>query len=140
MVSPMNKRYEVVFSPYEPFLKLIFPEGTWESLPFEIRLWRPWRGGAHSTESALTSLQRQEIAQRGYSIGHAAFLVEPMTVQPRASTVKAGNTHAMSPVETQGLVSDGDHAVLEGMPRSIQELAEAAEHQGPQCGNTRMRY
>jgi hypothetical protein len=61
---------------------MIIPEGTWDSLPFEIRLWRPWRGGTRCTESALTNLQRQEIAKRGYSIGHAAFLGEPTSGQP----------------------------------------------------------
>jgi hypothetical protein len=43
VVGTMNKRYEVVSAPYEPALKLIILEGTWEILPFEIRLWRPWR-------------------------------------------------------------------------------------------------
>jgi hypothetical protein len=133
----MNKRYEVVSSSCEPSLKLIFLEGMWESLPFEIRLWRPWRGGTHCNESVLTSLQRKEIAQRGYSIGHAAFLSEPITSQPGTPIAKAGNSNPMPPVEAQRLASDSDRAILKGMRRSIQELAKAAEHSRSHCRNTR---
>jgi hypothetical protein len=128
MVRPMNKRYEAVSSPCELSLKLIFLEGTWESLPFEIRLWRPWRGGILCTESALTSLQRREIVQRGYSIGHAAFLGEPISNQPGAPIAKAGNTHPTPSIAAQRLASDSDRAMLKGMRRSIQELAKAVEH------------
>jgi hypothetical protein len=128
MVRPMNKRYEVVSSPCEPSLKLIFLEGTWESLPFEIRLWRPWRGGTLCTEAALTSQQRHEIVQRGYSIGHATLLGEPISNQPGAPIPKAGNTHPVPPIEAQRLASDSDRTILKGMRRSIQELAKAAEH------------
>ena len=36
----MAKRYEIVRSSDDPPLVLIFPEGSWESLPFEVR--RQW--------------------------------------------------------------------------------------------------
>jgi hypothetical protein len=128
MVRPMNKRYEVVSSPCEPSLKLILLEGTWESLPFEIRLRRPWRGGTLCTDATLTSQQCQEIVKQGYSIGHAAFPGELISNQPGVSIAKAGNTHPTPPIETPRLASDSDRAILKEMRRSIQQLAKAAEH------------
>jgi hypothetical protein len=47
---------------------LIFLEGSWESLPFEIRLSCPWYGGEFCGGGSLTATQRFEIATQGYSI------------------------------------------------------------------------
>jgi hypothetical protein len=138
MVTPMNKRYEVVSSPCEPALKLILLEGTWESLPFEIRLWRPWRGAILCADSALTSMQREEIAQRGYSIGHAvvgelirnqsgASIARAGSTRPVTPIADVGSTRPMPPIEVQGLASDSDRAFLKRMRRSIQELAKTIE-------------
>jgi hypothetical protein len=123
----MNKRYEVVSVPYEPALKLILLEGMWESLPFEIRLWHPWRDTTLCAEAALTGLQREEIAQRGYSIGHATFLGELINNQSGAPVANAGSTRRMTPIEVQPLASADDRAILRGMRRSILELANAKE-------------
>jgi CheY-like chemotaxis protein len=124
----MNGRYEVVFSPNEPALKLIFLEGTWESLPFEIRLSRPWRGGTLCTDATLTSLQRQEIAQRGYSIGHANVLGELISNQSGTPTTAADSTRPVRPIEVSSLASADDHrATLKRMRRSLQELNKAIE-------------
>jgi hypothetical protein len=132
----MNRRYEVVSSPHEPALKLILLEGTWESLPFEIRLWCPWRGATLCADSALTSLQRGEVTKRGYSIGHATFLGELISNQSGASIANAGSTRPMTPIvdlgstrrmlpiKVQGLASA---SVLKRMQRSIQELAKTIE-------------
>jgi hypothetical protein len=38
----MTDRYEIVRSSDDPPLMLIFFEGSWEGLPFEIRLLRRW--------------------------------------------------------------------------------------------------
>jgi hypothetical protein len=127
VVGTMNKRYEVVSAPGEPAPKLILLEGTWESLPFEIRLSRPWRQTTLCAEAALTGLQREEIAQRGYSIGHATFMGELISNQSGVPIANAGSTRPMTPIEVQPLASADDRAILKGMRRSIQELANAKE-------------
>ncbi len=66
----MTKRYETTRSLDEPRLMLISPEGTWESLPFEIRLLRRWYGMEICDRSNLTAAQRFEIEMHGYSIAH----------------------------------------------------------------------
>ena len=60
--------YEIARSSNEPPLVLIFPEGTWEGLPFEIRLLRPWHGSEYCDRASLTAQQRLEIAWQGYSV------------------------------------------------------------------------
>ena len=65
---PMTKRYEITHVPGEASLRLIFPEGAWESLPFEIRLLRPWQGSEFCDRTSLTAQQHLEIAWRGYSV------------------------------------------------------------------------
>ena len=62
----MTKRYEMTRSRGEAPVKLIFVEGTWESLPFEVRLSRPWYGGEICGRTSISTQQRSEIARRGY--------------------------------------------------------------------------
>jgi hypothetical protein len=64
----MTECYETTRSRGEAPLKLIFPEGTWDSLPFEVRLSRPWYGGEVCGRTGITTHQRSEIASRGYCI------------------------------------------------------------------------
>jgi hypothetical protein len=64
----MAKRYEIVRSSDDPPLMLIFLEGSWESLPFEIRLLRPWYESEFCDRHSLTANQRLDIATQGYCI------------------------------------------------------------------------
>jgi hypothetical protein len=124
----MNERYEVVFSPNEPALKLILLEGTWETLPFEIRLWRPWRGCTLCAGAAVTGLQRQEIAQRGFSIGHGTFIGELVSSPSWAPIANVGSIRLMPPIEVRCLASASDNrSVLIRMQRSLQELTKVIE-------------
>ena len=50
---------------------LIFVEGTWDILPFEVRLLRPWYGGEICGRTGITTHQCSEIARRGYCIAAA---------------------------------------------------------------------
>jgi hypothetical protein len=72
----MIKRYEIAYSSDEPRLMLILPQGAWESLPFEIRLLRPWRGCDFCNHAGLTVPQRAEILLQGYSIVLARSAVQ----------------------------------------------------------------
>ena len=58
-------------------VKLIFVAGTWESLPFEVRLSRPWYGGEVCGHTGITTHQRSEIARRGYCIA----VVQPFELE-----------------------------------------------------------
>jgi hypothetical protein len=69
------KRYEIVRASDAPDLMLILPEGSWQSLPFEIRLLYPWHESECSDGGWLTSMQRSEIAAQGYRILSAANAV-----------------------------------------------------------------
>ena len=64
----MTERYETTRSRGDAPLKLIFAEGTWDSLPFEARLSRPWYGGEVCGRTGITTHQRSDIARRGYCI------------------------------------------------------------------------
>lgn len=56
---------------------LIFPEGAWDILPFEVRLLRPWYGSEVCGQTGITMHQCSEIARRGYCIAAAQlFKVE----------------------------------------------------------------
>ena len=67
----MTERYESTRSRGGASLMLIFPEGAWESLPFEIRLLHPWHGSEFLDRTSLTARQCLDIAGRGYSIADA---------------------------------------------------------------------
>ena len=64
----MTKCYETAYSYDEPRLMLIAPKGSWENLPFEIRLLRRWHGREFCDRGCLTPVQRLEIAVLGYSV------------------------------------------------------------------------
>ena len=67
----MTECYESTRSRGAASLILIFPEGTWESLPFEIRLLHPWHGSEFLDRTSLTARQCFDIAGRGYSLADA---------------------------------------------------------------------
>jgi hypothetical protein len=64
----MTKRYEIARSSDDPPLMLIFFEGSWEDLPFEIRLLRPWYESEFCDRDSLTASQRLDIDTQGYCI------------------------------------------------------------------------
>jgi hypothetical protein len=85
----MAKRYEIARSSSEPPLMLIFPEGSWESLPFEIRLLCPWHESEFRDGGRLTARQRSEIAARGYSIENAVDTAKTTTApSPRINDMR----------------------------------------------------
>jgi hypothetical protein len=49
-------------------MMLIFLEGSWDDLPFEIRLLRPWYASEFCDRHSLTASQRLDIATQGYCI------------------------------------------------------------------------
>jgi hypothetical protein len=62
---PMS-RYEYARSAREKSLLLIFPEGTFERLPFEIRLAAPWAGQGYGDINGLKPADRWHFHQLGY--------------------------------------------------------------------------
>lgn len=87
----MTKRYEIVRSSDNPSLMLIFLEGSWESLPFEIRLLRPWYKSEFCNRSSLTAAQRLDIATQGYCIADRGLHHEKAAPDP---TESEGGSHS----------------------------------------------
>lgn len=65
---PMITRYESTQSPGADPMTLIFPEGAFESLPFEIRLMGPWFGCSYGEIAALKPAYRGELLRQGYAV------------------------------------------------------------------------
>jgi hypothetical protein len=71
----MTTRYESTQTPGDEPMTLIFQEGAFESLPFEIRLMGPWFGCSYGDISTLKPVQRGELLRQGYVVlRHAASL------------------------------------------------------------------
>ena len=64
----MTARYESTYLNGAEPMTLIFPEGTYEALPFEIRLLGPWSGCGFGEMASLKPAQRAEIFRQGYTI------------------------------------------------------------------------
>ena len=64
----MTRRYEATYTFGDEPMTLIFPEGTFEALPYEIRLLGPWFGASFIDISGLKSAQRLELMLQGYTI------------------------------------------------------------------------
>lgn len=64
----MTTRYEAARLAGDGQMTLIFPEGTYEALPFEVRLLGPWSGCAFGDMTSLKPAQRAEIGRQGYTI------------------------------------------------------------------------
>jgi hypothetical protein len=64
----MKRRYEITRTIGEEPMTLIFPEGTFEALPFEVRLLGVWTGCSYCSMESLKPGQRGEIEREGYII------------------------------------------------------------------------
>lgn len=64
----MTKRYESASVAGDEPMTLIFPEGTFENLPFEVRLMGPWTGCTFGDMASLKPACRADIHRQGYSI------------------------------------------------------------------------
>jgi hypothetical protein len=93
----MTERYETSQSRGEAPLKLIFPEGMWDSLPFEVRLSRPWYGGEVCGRTGITTHQRSEIARRGYCIA-AVQPFEPEKLSLGNFKARSATSHILIPI------------------------------------------
>jgi hypothetical protein len=65
---PMSFRYEFTRAAGKKNLVLIFPEGQFENLPFEIRLAAPWVGDFYAATSDLKPADRWQLRHVGYLI------------------------------------------------------------------------
>ena len=107
----MTERYETTRSRGGAPLKLIFPEGTWDSLPFDVRLSRPWYGGEVCGRTGIATHQRSEITSRGYCIA------------------------AIQPFETEKL-SIGNFKARSATSPLLIPILEAIATVGPDCANS----
>lgn len=64
----MTQFYETAYAFGDEPMTLVFPEGTYESLPFEVRLLAPWFGAGVVEGTGLKSAQRLELMRQGYTI------------------------------------------------------------------------
>ena len=72
----MSHRYEYARSGREKSLLLIFPEGAFETLPFEVRLAAPWTGHGFGEVASLKPADRHHLFRRGYAILREANTAE----------------------------------------------------------------
>lgn len=69
----MMKRYETTSTNGPEPMTLIFPEGGYEALPFEVRLAAPWVDCSYGDMASLKPAYRLELLRQGYLIiKHAA--------------------------------------------------------------------
>jgi len=64
----MSNRYEATHSTGTEPMMLVFPEGCYEALPFEVRLMGPWYGCRYIDGRTLKPAQRVEIMRQGYTL------------------------------------------------------------------------
>ncbi len=64
----MSTRYEYARSGRDRSLLLIFTEGAFEGLPFEVRLAAPWTGHGYGELSQLKPVDRMQFHQHGYVV------------------------------------------------------------------------
>lgn len=64
----MTERYEAAYSGGPEPMILIFAEGKFEALPFEVRLMEPWYGCRYVEAKLLKPNQRYEIMRLGYTL------------------------------------------------------------------------
>jgi hypothetical protein len=62
----MTTRYEAASVTGAEPRTLIFPEGCFEALPFEVRLMAPWSGCFYIEADKLKPAQRVELMRQGY--------------------------------------------------------------------------
>jgi hypothetical protein len=68
----MTKRYEATQLISSELRTLIFPEGMYDALPFEIRMLGPWSGCSYGDMASLKPALRAEIDAKGYAVVHEA--------------------------------------------------------------------
>lgn len=85
----MSGRFEFARAAGKNALSLIFPEGAFETLPFEIRLTAPWVGSSFGLISDLKPAQRWELSQLGYTIVRGALSAP----QPSETELTATDMH-----------------------------------------------
>ncbi len=64
----MITRYEIAFSTGPEAKTLVFPEGAYELLPFEVRLMEPWYGCDYIECEKLKPAQRHQIMRQGFTV------------------------------------------------------------------------
>ena len=64
----MITRYESTRTPGAESMMLIFLEGAYESLPYEIRLMGPWFGCSYGDIASLKPVHRGELLRQGYVV------------------------------------------------------------------------
>ena len=69
----MSHRYEFARAAGEKNLVLIFTEGLFESLPFEVRLAACWTGHGYGNVTELKAADRRALLGSGYAIMHETF-------------------------------------------------------------------
>lgn len=66
----MTTRYEAAFSSGLAPKTLIFLEGSYEALPYEVRLLAPWSGCFYIAADKLKPAQRVDLMRQGYALIH----------------------------------------------------------------------
>ena len=66
--TPMTTRYESTQTPGAEPMTLIFLEGGYEALPYEIRLMGPWCGCSFGDIASLKPAHRGELLRQGYVV------------------------------------------------------------------------
>lgn len=64
----MTTRYESTQTPGADPMTLIFLEGGYEALPYEIRLMGPWFGCSYGDIASLKPAHRGELLRQGYIV------------------------------------------------------------------------
>jgi hypothetical protein len=87
----MSHRYEFTRAAGEKGLILVFTEGSFESLPFEVRLSARWTGLGYGEITELKMTDRRALLAHGYAVVReaAAEAVEPAAAGHDAPIVAA---------------------------------------------------
>jgi hypothetical protein len=64
----MITRFEMTHTSGDHPMTLIFLEGAFESLPYEIRLMAPWFGCGFGDIASLKPANREELRRHGYLV------------------------------------------------------------------------
>ena len=90
----MTHRYEFARSAGGKGLVLIFAEGAFENLPFEIRLTAPWVGRGYGKAGGLKPADRWQLLRVGYVI-----LREAEVAASLAQTLPADRSTGPEPLQ-----------------------------------------
>jgi hypothetical protein len=87
----MTLRYEFARAAGGKDLLLIFAEGAFESLPFEIRLSAPWTGHGYGEVGDLKSADRWQLRHVGYVVLRETDMAEQSVGARYRAGPAAGN-------------------------------------------------